>query len=351
MRNNFVSALKAEMKERKDYFKDIDTGSSPATIYIGGGTPSVLTERQLAEIIETAYSEFGLSDVSEFTMEVNPDDITVEYGKFLRSLGINRISMGEQSFMDSHLKMMNRRHSASEGIEAFTALRKAGFDNISLDLIFGFSGLGKEEWIYNLNKAAELSPEHISAYQMSIEPGSILYDLAGKGNYSRPEEETCAEEYEILQNIMQEKGYTQYEVSNFARPGFESQHNSSYWNFIPYIGLGPSAHSYKRTCSISERRWNLPSLSKYCSYYLHKHKGSEKISSGEILTAHDEENEKFMLGLRQIKGLPISEIKGYPAEEIEEEKRSGNLIEQNGYLKIPSEKMFISDNIIRNLFK
>lgn len=357
-KDKFVAAI---LKEAacKEPFMD-NNGSS--TIYFGGGTPSILNIEQL-DLIYKSVLRLLPEPPHESTIEVNPDDITLEFAKDLRKIGFNRVSMGIQSFNDGHLKFMNRRHTAQEAITAYYTLREAGFTNISLDLIFGYAGLTNSLWKYNLDKIIELQPEHISAYQMSIEPGSALSALLRKGEYLPLESDLCESQYRLLQTTLLEAGYKQYEISNFARDGKYSAHNSSYWNSTPYIGLGPGAHSFNG----ASRIWNLERLQKYCSYYLEGLSNNENLSGckkispleagvaeEEILTATDIFNESVMLGLRQVKGIDLETLnKGFLVEimpDIKKEVALGNLIKEGSLVRIPSHKLFISDSIIRELF-
>ena len=353
-REKYIKALHNEIEHRKDFFKD--TGVQPQTIYFGGGTPSVFHPRTLGETLDKIIKAFGITP-TEVSIEVNPNDITPQYAKELRNAGFNRVSMGIQSFIDEHLLWMNRRHKALEGEEAFHNLRNAGFNNISLDLIFGYNPLTDELWEYNLSKITELSPEHISAYQMSIEPGSALGRLYEKGEYELLPDNICHNQYATMQQFLGQKGYRQYEISNFAKRDattgelLKSRHNSSYWTKEPYIGLGPAAHSYNGTM----RLWNKSSVTGYCRHYLEKESGNYGIfGSYEELSAKDIFNESIMLGLRTVAGVDLSsldhtllrEIKG----EIAHHCRQGNLIKDGNKIRIPSDKLFVSDGIIRDLF-
>ena len=266
-RNKFIPALKREILGRRNFFSSLyPSDRLVKTLYIGGGTPSVLDISILKEAISLLRDEFSFPaaafqtdnpDEFEFTVEVNPDDITPDYAHSLRQLGVNRVSMGVQSFQDTHLKWMCRRHTSLQAVEAFNTLRCAGFRNISLDLIFGFPLMTEIEWADNLDKVVSLGPEHISAYQLGIDPGTPLERLAEKGRFSLPGDETCEKMYKTLQSRLAEAGYFQYEVSNFCLKApssdnqehfkdYRSRHNSSYWKRIPYLGLGPGAHGAVR---------------------------------------------------------------------------------------------------------
>lgn len=382
-----MAALECEARVRGDFFKN--TGSSVTTLYIGGGTPSVLSMGQMERVVKGVADAFGLSfgesgkggnHIEEFTVEVNPNDITPEYASFLVSLGVNRVSMGMQSFIDSHLKWMNRRHNAQEGVQAYRILRDAGVKNISLDLIFGYSLLGEQEWKYNIDKMTELAPEHISAYQMSIEPGSVLGAMYRKGCYEPLSDEECLRQYALLQKKLSDAGYVQYEISNFAkRRGssagkeepvkgmlFRSEHNSSYWNGVSYIGLGPAAHSFTgKYAPVGARRlWNTPSVKKYCAHYVDSGQSSgsefikDAVESGvidyEILTEENIFNETVMLGLRRIEGFSLENLNSNLLRlikpQIESSVKAGLLISEGNNIRIPADKLFISDSIIRELF-
>ncbi len=369
-REKYINALHNEIESRKGFFKN--TGVSPQTIYFGGGTPSVFPAAQLGQVLEHIIEAYEVSPV-EVSLEVNPNDITPQYATGLRQAGFNRASMGIQSFVDEHLQWMNRRHKAQEGIDAYRHLRNAGFENISLDLIFGYSGLTPELWEYNLSQMVDLFPEHISAYQMSIEPGSALGKMYEKGEYDLPPDSLCYQQYSFLQQYLSSKGYVQYEVSNFARRKEDSDdivksiHNSSYWTKEPYLGLGPAAHSYNGKI----RSWNRSSVTKYCRHYLQENADSQsvlcnaqqelagaivpsEVGGYEELGARDIFNETVMLGLRRVEGIDLElldpvllrEVKG----DIARHCRMGNLVMAGSKIRIPYEHLFVSDGIIRDLF-
>jgi oxygen-independent coproporphyrinogen-3 oxidase len=291
---------------------------SPATLYFGGGTPSVLPLPVIRRIVEAlqdaAVSKTGLpahgKGFEEFTFEVNPEDIVqagLPYASGLRELGVNRISMGVQSLDDGILRWMNRRHDGTCAREAFRRLRQAGFDNISIDLIYGLSQLTPGLWEETLDQALELVPEHISAYQLTVEEGSALAEMIEAGTYAEASDEACAAQYQLLCGKMKSVGYHHYEISNFAVPGKEAVHNSAYWRRVPYVGLGPGAHSLIGT---DLRSWNSQQTSGW-------------TSECEHLTPEQIREEELMLGLRTDRGA------------------CG--------MKIPEEDWFISDSIIAGL--
>lgn len=349
-REQFVWALKKEATEKKEYFNKL--GVSPKTIYFGGGTPSVLSLESLEEILSFVTKEFCVKPL-ETTIEVNPNDITPQFAQGLKGIGFNRVSMGVQSFIDEHLVWMNRRHRAQGAQQAYTTLREAGFENISLDLIFGFEMLSMQQWEYNLEKIIELSPNHISSYQLSIEPGSALSADYSKKRYTPLEDTMCAAQYKKLQQRLSWAGYVQYEISNFAKQEngsiSKSVHNSSYWSKEPYLGLGPAAHSYNG----AQRFWNTPSIVKYCKYY-NNNEYSEDVSGIENLTAEDIFNESVMLGLRTSEGVNLKCLDNGMVKQIMGEIKAhlsvGNLVLEGDTIKIPPDKFFVSDGIIKDLF-
>lgn len=364
LREKYVDSLFNEIEYRKDFFRNI--GALPQTVYFGGGTPSLFPPDILGRLLSTLKRVFDFTPV-EATIEVNPNDITPEYALALRKAGFNRVSMGVQSFHNTHLEWMNRRHKGEEAVQAFNDLRGAGFDNISLDLIFGYQGLGMEQWQSNIEKMVSLSPEHISAYQMSIEEGSLLHKNLQRGEYNLVPDNICREQYSQLQKMLAQNGYTQYEISNFAAKDpkgnlMVSRHNSSYWTKEPYLGLGPAAHSYNG----SHRFWNGSNLTAYCRHYLKEvHNGTlskDSYSAGgksgfgdfEELSAEDIFNESVMLGLRTVSGVALTTLNpsllGRVMKEIKRHCTLGNLIMEGNKIRIPSDQLFVSDGIIMDLF-
>ena len=312
------------------------------TLYIGGGTPSLLPEDELAAIVgrlDGLIHKGRRGMWTEFTLEANPEDIRergMSYLSFLRQIGVTRLSMGIQSFDDSLLRMMNRRHDAKGAVEAFSMLRRAGFNDISIDLIFGFQGLDGQVWSDTLHRALDLSPEHISAYQMTVEEGSALYDMAAKGLYIEPSDSECRSQYDILCAELRSAGYRHYEISNFARPGYEAVHNSAYWTLNPYVGLGPGAHSASagQDGLIRFRSWNTPSSVGY-------------KQEGEVLDEEDIRVEKIMLGLRTNTGIDPTLLPTGPRSRLIEEKAL--IYTASGRVRIPEDRFFVSDEIIGEL--
>ena len=339
----FADALVSEVRMRGQEITD-----DRNTLYIGGGTPSVLPlcvyERLLSALWESGHG----GPFEEFTFEVNPEDIVEkgeDYVRGLMELGVNRISMGVQSFDDGILKFMNRRHNAAVAREAYAILENAGIGNISIDLIFGLPQLSDAQWADTLADALAISPsgrlpQHISAYQLSVEPGSMLDRLVGKGRFEEASEELCQRQYRMLCEALSAAGYSHYEISNFAQPGYAAVHNSAYWRHIPYVGLGPGAHSFVG----SERQWNLPDLKAYIA---------DPGSVREYETLDDEQLalEKIMLALRTSDGIEAPFLEGHcdrgalaRAMEIGALVRSGD-----GRIRIPESRFFVSDGIIADI--
>jgi len=352
LRQKYIPALKREISERGDFFSSLyESDRIVKTLYVGGGTPSILPPELLKEAVSAIRENFTIAEEIEFTVEVNPDDITEDYAGSLRRMGVNRVSMGVQSFKDSHLKWMRRRHDSQTAVNAYRILRKAGFDNISLDLIFGFPLMTVGDWEDNLDTIIELSPEHISAYQMGIDPDTPLERMEKSGEFSLPSQEDSERMYKILQAKLKAAGYVQYEVSNFCKPGYHSRHNSSYWNRTPYLGLGPGAHSFIGMA----REWNTSDIATWCNLSI------LPLREGETLSPVDVFNEILMLGLRTAAGVSLDTLRNCGPQSplfISDLLPKLSAMESNGLItltpdgkiKIPPGKFFISDGIIRELF-
>lgn len=357
--NEYADAVIAEIRDRrKELEMNMSAQDAVNTLYIGGGTPSVLPLDVLSRIVGAVSQTERLSLVTEpvevttptelfdeFTVEVNPEDIVEkgrEYVRGLLALGVNRISMGIQSFNDDILRWMNRRHDAGNAVKAFHILRESGVRNISIDLIFGISQLTDETWKDTIEKALELSPEHISAYQLSIEEGSALAKMVADGRYVEASEEQCRRQYDILCRCLGRSGYHHYEISNFAKPGFEAVHNSAYWRRAPYIGLGPGAHSLTGNV----RSWNSQEL---------PHRSPDGSSAtysrtSETLSPEDIRVERIMLSLRTDKGLKATELYSLTDSTVVDALLSEGALERHGAsIRIPEDHLFTSDEIIREL--
>lgn len=344
----YGDALCAELRHR---FQEIS--DEVRTLYIGGGTPTVLPLSVFRSLMDTLESVGHGAPFDEFTVEVNPEDIVEKgkaYVKGLLDFGVNRISMGVQSFDDGILRFMNRRHDASTARKAYHILENAGVDNISVDLIFGLPQLSDEMWNETLKKTLDISsrgllPKHISSYQLSVEPGSALAGLAERGLWAEASEDLCRRQYDILCDTMREAGYHHYEISNFALPGYEARHNSAYWKHVRYLGLGPGAHSLVVSGSGERvRRWNAQDLQAYVA-------GPLSVSEGEELTDAQVVLERIMLGLRTSEGLAEDYLlKHCGAARLDSALSSGDLVRTSlGTLRIPESRFFVSDAIISSL--
>ena len=357
--NEYADAVIAEIRDRrKELEMNMSAQDAVNTLYIGGGTPSVLPLDVLSRIVGAVSQTERLSLVTEpvevttptelfdeFTVEVNPEDIVEkgrEYVRGLLALGVNRISMGVQSFNDDILRWMNRRHDAGNAVKAFHILRESGVRNISIDLIFGISQLTDEIWKDTIEKALELAPEHISAYQLSIEEESALAKMVADGRYVEASEEQCRRQYDILCRCLGRSGYHHYEISNFAKPGFEAIHNSAYWRRAPYIGLGPGAHSL--TGNI--RSWNSQELP-------HRSQDGSPATysrTSETLSPEDIRVERIMLSLRTDKGLEAAELYSLADRAVINSLLSEGALEKHGdSIRIPEDHLFTSDEIVRKL--
>ena len=341
----YVRALCQELAIRKDYLEDEEI----ETIYLGGGTPSQLTEEELNEIFTSLYNIYKVKEDAEITLEANPDDLTPEYVSMLRRLPINRISMGIQTFQEETLKLLHRRHSARQAIEAFHRCREAGFRNISIDLMYGLPGETLETWEQDLQQAIELHPEHISAYHLIYEEGTELWKLKEQHQVEEADEDLSVTLFSTLINELTNAGYQHYEISNFCLPGLHSRHNSSYWTGKKYLGCGPSAHSFN---GIS-RQWNVASLSKYI----------EGITSGkpvfeiENLDLYTRYNDFVITSIRTCWGMSLSRLRTEYGEELynycfrtaKPHIDEGVLEIREGVLKLTQRGIFISDGIMSDL--
>ena len=296
LRGQYIDAVCKEMALRKNYIDN----EAYSTIYIGGGTPSLLTQDELQKLFSNLYETFNISSDTEITLECNPNDITTQFAKMLTQLPVNRISIGTQTFSDSRLKLIHRRHNTQEVYNAINLLRSIGISNISIDLMFGFPGETLEEWTSDIDKALELDVEHISAYSLMYEDGTQLTDMLEQGKIKEIDDETSLAMYKVLVSRLISNGYEHYEISNFARKGYRSRHNSSYWQQTKYIGLGAAAHSF----DIKSRQWNISDIRKYI---LGIGKGIIPMER-EILDADTTYNDIITTALRTKEGINLNKI-------------------------------------------
>ena len=296
-KTRLLAGLKKELESRAS---ELDS-EIINTIYLGGGTPSVLLIDEQSDLLKTIRQNYSVSDDAEVTMEANPDDLSQAILSALREIGYNRLSMGVQSFSEADLKLMNRRHGVMQAVQSVKWARNAGFKNISIDLIYGLPNQTMEEWERNVRIAVELDVQHISAYNLTYHEGTVFYDQLKKGILHELPDELSLQQFELLIRILKEAGFEHYEISNFCKPGLYSQHNSSYWKNKKYLGIGPSAHSF----DLVSRRWNVSSIEKY----LHGIENNQSYSEAEILTEQDRYNDYIITGLRTIWGISETWIK------------------------------------------
>jgi oxygen-independent coproporphyrinogen-3 oxidase len=341
----FIKTLKKEILLRKDFTEN----EAIKTIYFGGGTPSVLIKEELNEILGFMKNEFPVSAHAEITFEANPDDLTPGYLKSIFDAGINRLSIGIQSFQDKHLKKMNRRHSAKQAVEAVLNAEKTGFQNISVDLIYGLSNLAISEWKQSLDEVFQLPVNHLSAYHLTYHEGTPFYTWLKKGTLKELSEQDSVEQFNMLIDKCAEAGFEQYEISNFARNQNYSKHNTAYWTGETYLGLGPSAHSFNG----SVRSWNVAHVESYIKAI---EKGTNFFQQ-EILTENDRYNEYILTHIRTKWGVSAHYIyKNFGEEkavlfrkEIEKYLQKNILKMENGSVVLTRKGLFVSDDIMANL--
>ncbi|MBO4634913.1 MAG: radical SAM family heme chaperone HemW [Bacteroidales bacterium] len=316
--------------------RSAEMDNSLHTLYFGGGTPSLLPLWSLSHILLTLDECGHGGPYTEFTMEVNPEDIVergLPYVQSLKALGVNRLSIGVQSLDDDMLRWMNRRHNAEHAREAFRIAREAGMENVSIDLIFGLSNLSDAVWERTVDDAVALGPEHISCYQLTVEGDNVLAHMLENGDYEEASDEQCLQQYKLLCSKLHAAGYNHYEISNFAKPGFEAKYNSGYWQRHPYVGLGPAAHSF----SGRGRSWNESVLTGY-------------THTEEALSVEDEKVETLMLSLRTARGADAEFLEANCLkEDIDRLVREGALVKKGRRYRIPEDHFFVSDQIIREL--
>jgi oxygen-independent coproporphyrinogen III oxidase len=301
-KDEFVLSLFKEIELRRDYLQ----GEKIDTIYFGGGTPSLLSADEIARIIDRLQQFHDLSGVKEVTLEANPDDLTATYLRKLRHTAVNRLSIGIQSFRDQDLKLMNRAHDSKQAQRCVPEAADIGFENVTIDLIYGIPGLSQSDWQRNLETALLLPINHLSSYCLTVEPKTALAFQVNKGKVPAVNDDEAADQFDYLISFTEAAGMPWYEVSNFAKPGFESKHNSSYWTGARYLGLGPAAHSFNG----KNRSWNVKSNAGYIQQI------NENIlpSEEETLTAEERFNEVVLTSLRTRKGLTLADIRKYGNE-------------------------------------
>lgn len=346
--NEYVDAVCKEIELRKDYLHN----EPIKTIYFGGGTPSQLSPEQIEKIMTQLGRFYDLSLCEEITLEANPDDLTDEFlSRLLALVPINRISMGVQSFNDDDLRFLNRRHSAAQAKEAVALCRKHGITNISIDLIYGLPDQTLEKWKRNIQEAISLGIPHLSAYHLIYEEGTPLYKLWEKGKVKQADEELSVEMFKMLIDELEKAGIEQYEISNFAKDGAYSKHNTSYWQATPYLGLGPSAHSFDGT----NREWNVASIKQY----IESIEANTVNREVEELDTRTRYNDYILTGLRTKWGIELdyisshfgSDYLSYCLEQAEPFLKEELLVRDNNTIKLSRDGIFISDGIMSDLMK
>ena len=343
----YIDAVVKELQLRRDYLSD----TVIQTIYFGGGTPSTLHYEHFRKLFDAVAELFYVDANAEITLEANPDDLTATYLEQIRRLPFNRISIGIQSFNDADLKLINRRHNSLQAVEAIQRAQKLGFDNISIDLIYGLPSQTLEQWQQQLRTAFELQVQHISAYGLTYEESTTLWHQRQKNEVQSVTDETMNEMYRLLLNAMEQNGFEAYEISNFAKFGFRSCHNGAYWKQTPYIGLGASAHSFDGV----SRQWNIASISRYIETITKNQPFFER----ETLTLNERYNDYIMVSLRTSEGVDMAyirrefgeELAGYCLENIKRFIKTEKIVcfEQN--YRLTTDGILISDHIIAMLMK
>ena len=346
-KDEMLRAMKTEIMLRKDELQK----KALKSLYFGGGTPSILSVDEINSLIDEVLRYFSFEKDIEITLEANPDDLDKNFLKQLAGTPVNRLSIGTQSFFEEDLKLMNRAHTASEAEGSIKRAQDFGFENLSIDLIYGSPTSNLEIWKENLNKTIALEVPHISSYALTVEPKTALENWISKGKVKSPKEEEQNREFYYLSDFLKDNGFEHYEVSNFAKPGFYSRHNSAYWKYQEYLGIGPSAHSYN---GFDVRSWNVANNQQYIKKLNDKLLAKEE----EILSQEDQFNEMIMIGLRTIWGVDLTSLKNkfndrfleHFQSEIKPKIEEGILIIENDHLKIPEKHWFMADGIASDLF-
>ncbi|WP_299578470.1 radical SAM family heme chaperone HemW [uncultured Sunxiuqinia sp.] len=345
-KTDFLGALKQEIAERKNELQN----EAIASIYFGGGTPSVLKIEEINDILTLVGEHYQLAEDVEITLEANPDDLSEAFLEGLKTTIINRLSIGTQSFNDHDLKSMNRRHNSRQALTSIRAAQEAGFQNISIDLIYGLPNQTLADWEANIDQALALNVQHISAYHLTYHEGTVFYDYLKKGKIKELPDELSLEQFKHLLSRLEEAGFEQYEISNFARNAAYSRHNKAYWERKKYLGFGPSAHSFDH----QSRRWNVSSLRKYLQAMEQKLPYWET----EILSEQDQYNDYMITSLRTKWGISTEYLtQNFAAKyvqhfqkEAEKYVASKHLSCENKVYKLSVEGLFISDKIMEELF-
>ena len=344
--DDLLVSVKKEIELQKDYLGKREI----STVYFGGGTPSLLSEAELMYIFEALDKHFVIAKDAEITLEANPDDLTKEKINQLKATPVNRLSIGVQSFFDDDLKLMNRAHTSKDALHAVKASQDAGFENITIDLIYGIQSLTNDKWKHNLNTSFELNVKHISAYCLTVEPKTALAYLIKTHQLQNIDEQQGAEQFEIMLEAMAQHHFIQYEISNFCKKGFESKHNSNYWLKQQYLGIGPSAHSYNGT----SRQWNIANNALYIKA-LEEEKLNFEI---EELTVEQRFNEYIMTALRTMWGADLKYIEttfgndylSHCMKEAAQYIDTGKIVNTENKLMLSNKGKLFADKIASDLF-
>jgi oxygen-independent coproporphyrinogen-3 oxidase len=341
----FIDVLSKEINLRKNFSE----GETIETIYFGGGTPSVLTEQELTQILQILHHEFEIVPDAEITFEANPDDLKTDYLERLFRSGINRLSIGIQSFQDTHLKRMNRRHTAQQAVQSVENAVKAGFRNISIDLIYGLPELTTKEWQNSLGQVFQLPVDHLSAYHLTYHEGTPFYTWLKKGTLKETGETESTRQFNILVDRAEAAGFEQYEISNFSKNEMYSKHNTAYWTGKKYLGLGPSAHSFNGV----SRQWNFSHLESYLKAY----EQGKPFFGEEILTEKEKFNEYILTRLRTKWGVSVvfmeeefgREKVSHFLKNIGKYENAGWISRKNEIFLLSRKGLFVSDDILAQL--
>lgn len=346
-KNELIYAMHRELELQKSYLAEQEI----ETIYFGGGTPSLLGAGAIQQFIDKIASLFSVTPDAEITLEANPDDLSQNAVQELRQTALNRFSIGIQSFYEEDLRWMNRAHNASEAESSVKRVQDAGFENITMDLIYGYPLLSDEKWKSNIQTAVQFEVPHISAYSMTVEPRTALAAFIRKGKQLEMNEMQSAGQFTTLSSMMEEAGFEHYEISNFAKPGYYSRHNTNYWKNIPYLGIGPSAHSFNG----SSRQWNVSNNAKY----IESLQRNSIPAEAEELSLNDRFNEYIMTSLRTMWGTSLSKIENDFGQEyrlstekaLQEFLEKGQIIIEDDTAKLTAAGKLFADKIAAELFQ
>lgn len=333
LKSDVLLAMHQELGMQRNYL----AGRPIQTVYFGGGTPSLLSADEINRLFETIAANYPLHDIREFTLEANPDDLSSAYLRSLRQTPVNRLSLGVQSFRDADLRYMNRAHNAQQSDYAIKAAQDAGFTNMTLDLIYGTPGLSHADWRHNLAQMQQLQIPHFSAYALTVEEGTVLHHAIHKKQAPPVDAEQSAAQFEVLMEQAEVMGYEHYEISNFAKKDQYAVHNSNYWKGVPYLGIGPSAHSFNG----KSRRWNVANNALYLKNILNDHRLNYEE---ETLTQVQQLNEYIMTSLRTMWGCDLQKIEqAYGSSAAEEVEKSSYVLQEKKWLLKEGKKLILSN--------